>query len=98
MIVDRRTFVTKVGKADELVEQIKQAAAYVPFAAPYRIYTPQYGRFGDVVLEIEFKDLAECDRYWKGWLEKAPQAWWATWFSLTENGGGAETYNLVSKG
>jgi hypothetical protein len=98
MIVDRRTFIAKNGKQDELVEQIKKAAAYMPFAASYRIYTPQYGQFGVVVLELEFKDLAECDRYWAGWTEKAPQTWWETWFSLTENGGGSESFFLVSTG
>ena len=98
MIVDRRTFMAKNGMVDEVVEQIKKAAGYSPFTPTYRIYTPQYARFGGVVLEIEFKDLAECDRYWASWFEKTPQAWWDSWFSLTENGGGAETYNVVATG
>jgi hypothetical protein len=95
MIVDRRTFVIKVGKQDEVVEQIKKAVAFSPFKPTYRVYTPHFSHFDEVVLEIEFKDLAEFDRYWTGWMQKVTPEWWAAWNSLIVNGGRAESYNLV---
>jgi len=97
MIIDRRTHITKRGYEDEAVEIVKKGTAYVPFTVPYRIYLPQVGPFNVVVLELEFKDLAEYDRFWTGWLEKAPQEWWDSWMNATENGGGNEIYQLVFK-
>ena len=95
MIADRRTFVVKVGKTEEVIEQIKKAVEFSPFKPTYRIYTPHFSNFDEVILEIEFKDLAEFDRNWTAWMQKATPGWWADWNSLTENGGRAESYNLV---
>jgi hypothetical protein len=96
MVVDRRTFSVKPGKQDEVVELIKKAAFFSPFTISYRIYTPYFARTDEVILEIEFQDLAECDRYWAGWLQKVTPEWGASWNNLVETGGKAEAYVIVS--
>jgi len=96
MIVDRRTFSIKPGKQADVVDLIMKAAAFSPFTISYRIYTPYFARNYEVILEIEFKDLAECDRYWAGWLQKVTPEWSASWDNLVETGGKAEAYNIVS--
>jgi hypothetical protein len=97
MIVDRRTFIIKQLQDDAVVEQLKKGYEFAPFQAPYRVCLPQVGNFDEAVLEIEFKDLAEYDRFWVGWLEKVTQEWWAGWVSLTEPGGKNEIFRLVFK-
>jgi hypothetical protein len=46
-------------------------------------------------MELEFKDLAEYDRFWTGWVSKAPESYWNEWYGLTENGGAYEIWQLV---
>lgn len=95
MIVNRRTFIPKRGMQDKVVELIKKGEVYVPFKVPYRIYTPNIAPFDVIAFELEFKDVAEHERFWAGWFEKAPENWMMDWFAVTENGGTNEIWSLA---
>jgi hypothetical protein len=95
MIVNRRIFISKQGQAEKVVEILKSGLAFVPFQPKYRLYISDIGPFSQVALEVEFKDLAEYDRFWTGATEKSSESWWKEWFDATENGGNNEIWRLA---
>jgi hypothetical protein len=95
MIVNRRTFIVKQGNGEQAAELLKNGTSFTPFLPPFRIYISDIGQFNQVALEIEFKDLAEYDRFWTTSTANAPEDWWKAWFSATENGGANEIWKLV---
>jgi len=95
MLVQRNTFIPKRGQQTHVVELIKKGEVFVPFQVPYRISVPSIGPFDAVVFELEFKDLAEHERFWKGFNESVPESFWHDWFAATENGGSNEIWQIV---
>ena len=95
MIVNRRIFVTKQGQGENVLEIIKNGIAFTPFQPPYRLYLSETGPFSLVALEVEFKDLAEYERFWATSTERASESWWHDWFEATENAGNNEIWRLA---
>jgi hypothetical protein len=95
MIVQRITFIPKRGQQNKVVELIKSGESYTPFQVPYRILLPSVGPLDVVAFELEFKDIAEFDRFWAGWNEKAPESFWEKWYGATENGGTSELWRVT---
>lgn len=96
MIINRRTFVSKQGQAEKVVEILKKGIAYTPFQPPHRIYISEIGAFSLVALEAEFTDLAEYERFWSVTTQNAPENWWKEWFGATDNGGTNEIWRSVA--
>lgn len=95
-IVNRRTFIAGRGHAREVVDMIKGEAKY---RFPYRIYSSHYGPFDQVVLEIEFKDVAQMEAEWAVWYASdASKEFTARWVEITEPGGTNEVWILEEKG
>ena len=92
MLVEKLTFIPKRGQQDKVVELIKKSEVFDPFKVSYRILVPSIGPFDIVVTELEFKDILEREKYWAGFLEKAPESFWKEWNDATENGGGTEVW------
>jgi hypothetical protein len=65
MIVDRRTFIAKAGKVEELVEVLKTGAEHMASRPAIRVYSTVVGTGGAVVLELEFDDLNHYERWWE---------------------------------
>lgn len=95
MIVNRRTYIAKPGQAERVVELLKSGLAFVPFQPTYRLCISDVGPFNLVALDIDFKDLAEYERFWTGVAEKSTEEWRKLWFSATDNGGQNEIWQLV---
>jgi hypothetical protein len=95
MIVNRRTFIAKQGQAEKVVEILRNGLEFVPFKPSYRLYISDIAPFSLVALEVEFKDLAEYDRFWTGATEKSTESWWKAWFEATDNGGQNEIWKLA---
>jgi hypothetical protein len=92
MIIDKRTFIAKHGQSQAAVELIEKSTVFAPFLVPFRILVPLIGPFEVIVTELEFKDMAEYDRFWAGWNAKVTQEFWGSWVGVTENGGGNEVW------
>ncbi|MFN2203957.1 MAG: hypothetical protein ACK2UO_22360 [Caldilineaceae bacterium] len=73
MIVDRRTFIAKPGKVEELVEVLKSGAEHMASRPPFRVYSAMVGTGSGVVLELEFDDLNHYERWWEEW-SAAPES------------------------
>ncbi len=100
MIVERRTFLVKATKEQELVELIKAAIeANTIFTGTYRIYIPEIGPFNVVAVEWEYEDLEEMQAVWDAWWEPnlATQEFWEEWVALTERGGQREVWQLAAQ-
>jgi hypothetical protein len=95
MILERRTYIPKLGKVEEVVDLIKEAHGILDTSPSFRVLTPQVGPFGVVVHEIEHEDwearekfgadLARSDE-WAGFLVR--------WRENVEQGGGNEFWTV----
>lgn len=100
MLVDRRVFMVKGGKMDEVLELLKAEQARVRQAYNYsgatRNYASYVGTFGQLVLESEWNDLAEWEAFWSEW-GASPEgiAFQEEWGPLLESGGRVELWTLV---
>lgn len=95
MIVNRRIFISKQGQEEKVVEVLKSGLAFLPYQPAYRLYISDIGPFNQIALEIEFKDLAEYERFWTGATENSTEDWWKAWFSATDTGGHNEIWKLM---
>jgi hypothetical protein len=95
MIVNRRTYIARPGHADKLAEVFKKGKVFFPFHRPNRLYVSELTTFGQVAVEVEFKDLAEYERFWKEAMEKATESWWKEFFDVVTTGGTNEIWRLV---
>jgi hypothetical protein len=65
MIVERYTVQVKDGKWDEALELLKDGRKNIwPFFT-CRIYSCNYGPFNTLVIDNEFKDMADLEKKWK---------------------------------
>ena len=99
MIVDRRTFLVKPGHEVEVVDLIKAGIEGITsYTGAYRIYMPDIGPYGMVVVEWEHEDLQEMRAAYAAW-EASPdiEQFWEQWHRLTERGGGEEIWKLAAQ-
>ena len=96
MIVEKRTYRVKYANQDAVVEMIKEGHAVLDHPLTFRIYLPDLAPWGVVVHEIEFKDLAERQKFWEAWFaSEKGRAFVQRWFELVEDGGKGETWHLA---
>jgi hypothetical protein len=97
MIVNRRTFVVKQGREHKAIELLKGAVTGHPHPHPGRVYRPQLGPFNVLVLEIEFENLEDYERYFAEFRASPGQAeFMEKWFELTKEGGANEIWTVDS--
>ena len=96
-VVNRRTFSASRGKLAEVVELLKAAAQDAP--QTYRIYASYYGTFHQVVLEVEFTDMASMEAAWAEFdARPGTESFLAQWNTITEPGGTNEVWVLEAQG
>jgi hypothetical protein len=96
MLVHRTTFVVKVGKRDEAVEVLKSGADYLEKVPTFRVYGSSIGPRDTLVLELEFENLAEYERFWDEWFATPESAAvMEKWVQLREPGGTSEIWQLL---
>ena len=96
MIVQRIEFRVKIGCWEKILELVKRAKIIVGNPATIRIYTSNIGRFGILAEELEFRDLADMDRFWQEWFAKpeVPELM-KEWHEVVDAGSVSEVWNLV---
>ena len=99
MIVERRTFVVKTTKEQEMVALIKQGIeANTIFTGAYRIYMSEIGPHGVVVAEWEYDSLEEMQAAWDAWWANlATPEFLERWSALTEPGGERQVWQLAAQ-
>ncbi len=93
MIVNRRTFILRQGRRQSAIEAIKATYARDPSTVKLRWYTSDIGPFDQLVMEMEFQDLAEYNKYWTAF--DPGEDFWKGWFDLTATGGTNEIWEVV---
>jgi LPS sulfotransferase NodH len=96
MIVNRRTFIVKRGRLEEVVALIMAETKRVGQTPVVRLYLPEIAAFDQIAMEWEFENLAEYQRFWEEWFA-SPQgvAFLEKWNDLTETGGANEIWTLA---
>ncbi len=93
MIVNRRTFIPKRGCYDQLVELYKTMRDH--YGGKGRILVPEFGPFDVLVIEIEYPNMEEYNKFW---ADIGQDAEFASFFekhmALTENGGTNEIWTV----
>jgi hypothetical protein len=99
MIVERRTFLVKTMREQEVVDLVKAGIeANTTFTGAYRIYVSDIGPGDVVAVEWEYEDLEEMQAVWDAWeTNLANQEFWEAWGALTERGGEREVWQLAAK-
>lgn len=96
MLVNRRTWVVKRGCMQKAVALA--VAAWEQFDQPHvrRFYVPDIAPFDTLVLEIEFEDLEDYQKFWAEWAARPETAEAQGKFDdVTETGGSNEIWTLV---
>ena len=96
MIVHRQTFTVKLGQRDAAMELLNTGGTHVEPTPTFRVYGNSVGPHDTVVLEIEFENLADYERFWNAW-RAAPEsaAVFEKWYQLIEPGGTSEIWDLL---
>jgi hypothetical protein len=96
MIVERRTYKTKVLGAQEVADFLKEVGEQFGFPNVYRVYVPVIGRRNVVYHDIEFADLQEREQYLAAFYARPEFPEWAEkWKELVEPGGWREILRPV---
>ena len=95
MLVNRRTFISKPGRAEEAANFLKQAMQLTDHARSARVYVSEIGPFDTIAVEVEVESLADYERRFAEWAAKTTPEFWEKWYSLCENGGANEIWRLV---
>ena len=93
MIVNRRTFRLKQGRAQAAAAAINASYAKDPGTQKVRWYISDIGPFDTLVFEIEFQDIADYNKFWTTF--DPGEDFWNTWFSFTDTGGTNEIWELI---
>lgn len=95
MLVNRRTFMVKTGRVEEAAKLLKAGEKYHKHVPTNRIYISDIGTYNQVVLELEFENMTEYERFWAEW-EASPdlEAFMKKWHKVTK-GGISEIWQLV---
>jgi len=99
MIVERRTYLVKIGHDAEAVAILKRMFEISTFYTnPYRIYTCYIGPNNVIVVEWEWEDLEQMGAVWAAVVanpEFAPLQ--EQWRALRERGGQGELWHLAAQ-
>jgi hypothetical protein len=96
MIVERRIFVAKPHRADEMVEILQALWRLSDSGLTHRIYVPITGTNFTVHMEIEFKDLKARQAFWAdSRSDPERDALMERWNELRDTGGTTEFLTLV---
>jgi len=98
VIVWRVTYQAKIGRTRELAELLKSTKSALPDPSAMRIYTshPAGAPVYNVVMDIEFENIAALERYIKEWFAKPENLEaFRKMESLQEPGGASTIWNLV---
>lgn len=98
MIVNRRTFRVKRGRAKEaarlLAREIAAEKGRGGHSGATRICTSDIGQFDQVAFEWEYASLAEYETGWAEWATRpTTAAFLETWYDITL-GGSSEIWDL----
>ena len=95
MFVNRRTFITKHGTAEQAIEHLKTEAATMNWPHALRFYTSNLGEFSRIAFEAEFDTLAQYEEFWNEWAARSTtSAFFEHWHELTEIGGSNEIWGI----
>ena len=96
MILHRLEFTSKRGCLQEAVAWLKTMAKRPgSLHVRQRICTRCIGRFDTIVLEIEFKSLADLETSWAAWFASPEGAAFnKRWFELTESGATDQVWTI----
>ncbi len=96
MLVNRRTFIAKRGRMEEVVALVKAEIERVSHPHARRLYIPSIGPLDVIAHEVEFESLEEYERFWAEWFASPEGAAFnEKWSDLTETGGTNEIWTLV---
>ena len=93
MLVNRRKFVVKRGKLNEAEKLLKTIVETSNLPGVARIYIPEIAPFDAVVIEVEFEDWAQYNKFYAEWDPKEELI--KKWFALTETGGTNQVWYLA---
>lgn len=83
MIVDRRTFVAKPGKGEQMKEILIDLFEKNPWpGGNVRIYTSHIGPFNHVIVETESEDLAAFEKADAKFGQGFPEGLFDTWHEI----------------
>jgi hypothetical protein len=91
-IVNRRTFLVKIGKMQELIELLKttREGTY-----PFEIETTIFGPSDTIALDFNFENIAAHDKTWADWAASEQAGpYFEKWFQLIEPGGTNEIWEV----
>lgn len=96
MLVHRQTFIVKPGKWEEAIKVLKTGADHLDNRPPFRVYGSYIGNNDTIVLELEFENMTEYERFWNAWFA-APEsaAVGEKWNQLHLPGGTNEVWQLL---
>ena len=96
MLVERRTYTVRGENQAALVKVLKEGHKVLDYSPRFRILTPVLAPLDVVVHELEFKDLAERERFWTDWgtSEKAPAVLEKFW-EIVELGRSSEIWRAA---
>jgi hypothetical protein len=95
MLINRRTFSTRLGRWQDAVAVLKSGASHLDWVPPARVLTSHFGTFDRVELELEFESLAEYEKFWAA-FDAAPETAtvMAQWIETIEPGGTNEIWEI----
>ena len=97
MIVNRMVFNFQPGKVSEAAALVRAGPDYGLPETPHgmRMYRPNVSSYDQLIIEVEFEDLAQHAAYWEAWFA-SPRAdeWSEKWQALRAPGVGEEILNL----
>ena len=95
MLVNRRTFITKQGTAEQAIGQLKTEATTMNWPHALRFYISSIGEFSRIAFEAEFGTLAQYEEFWNEWESRSTTAnFFEQWRELTEPGGSNEIWTI----
>ncbi|MFN8495498.1 MAG: hypothetical protein U0350_48330 [Caldilineaceae bacterium] len=100
MFVDRRVFTVKNGRLEELLAlaeaELTRVRQQPDFAKVVRQYVDLIARFNSYVIEFEWENLTDYERFWSVWPTTGEAAaFLAKLDELTEPGGTHELWTVV---
>ena len=95
MITNRRTVQVKQGRMEEYAAMILAEAQHAKIDHGFRLYTSDIGTLNQLVLEIDFANLAAYDQFWREWVSIDPATFDERYQSLVEHDIANEIWDLT---
>ena len=95
MIVERREFIAKPGRNDEMYQQVRSLFAEHPWPGTVRLYRSKIGQFNRVVVEMESEHLTAYEEIWDRWTSVAfTEENHKEWIALEDTGASNEFWEF----